>query len=136
VLTTYLYQKYAGIFAGVKMKKIKFDLIMEKFLIKESPDFDKSLETWIEELTQSHKEYFEKMQYSFPSDVYSVEMGKRYAKVISTTYGGKGQRSAFAFVDLQTGDIYKPASWSAPAKGSRGNIYNSKKPLTGRDLYR
>jgi hypothetical protein len=31
-------------------------------------------------------------------------------------------RSIHAFVDKETGDIYKPAGWKAPAKGSRGNI--------------
>ena len=29
-----------------------------------------------------------------------------------------------AFIDIATGDILKPASWAAPAKGVRGNIYD------------
>ena len=33
-------------------------------------------------------------------------------------------RSAFAFVDKKTGDVLKPASWSAPAKHARGNIFD------------
>jgi len=33
-------------------------------------------------------------------------------------------RSAWAFVDKTTGDILKPASWAAPAKHARGNIFD------------
>lgn len=33
-------------------------------------------------------------------------------------------RSAWAFIDKTNGDILKPASWSAPAKHARANIYN------------
>jgi hypothetical protein len=33
-------------------------------------------------------------------------------------------RSAFAFICKRTGDVLKPASWSAPAKHARGNIFD------------
>lgn len=33
------------------------------------------------------------------------------------------QRSVAAFID-NDGNILKPASWKAPAKGIRGNIFN------------
>ena len=32
-------------------------------------------------------------------------------------------RSAWAFVEIATGDILKAASWAAPARHARGNIY-------------
>ena len=46
--------------------------------------------------------------------------GKKFYKLIepSGTYGN----SAFAFIDKNTGDIFKCASWNAPAKGVRGNV--------------
>lgn len=46
------------------------------------------------------------------------------------------QKSVFCFVEISTGDIYKPASWNARAKGVRGNIYNENLPLTSGSLYR
>ena len=46
--------------------------------------------------------------------------GRKYHKVIMVTCGG--QRSVWCFVDKTTGDIFKPATWKAPAKHSRGNI--------------
>ena len=48
-------------------------------------------------------------------------IGKRYVKVIAVRPGSEGG-SAFAFIDIATGDIYKPAGWASPAKGIRGNI--------------
>lgn len=49
---------------------------------------------------------------------FQVEEGKKYLKLISVF----GQRSVHAFVDKNTGDLYKAASWNAPAKGVRFNL--------------
>ena len=49
--------------------------------------------------------------------------GRRYHRVlVRGLYEREG--SAFCFVDKKTGDVLKAASWKAPAKGARGNIYN------------
>ena len=42
------------------------------------------------------------------------ETGRKYHKIIMVDSGGG--RSVHAFVDKQTGQVYKPASWKAPAK--------------------
>ena len=42
--------------------------------------------------------------------------GKRYIKL---TRNG----SVVAFIDKTNGDVLKAASWKAPAKGARGNIF-------------
>jgi len=53
--------------------------------------------------------------------VLSLEYGKRYVKVVrSDACGG---RCVHCFVDTTNGDVLKAASWKAPAKGARGNIY-------------
>ena len=52
--------------------------------------------------------------------------GKRYIK-ISSGYIEEGKlvsESVDAFVDKNTGDVYKPASWNAPAKGVRYNLFD------------
>ena len=49
-----------------------------------------------------------------------VAYGRKYAKVINVTHGDS--RSVHSFVDMKTGDIYMPASWSAPAKHVRYNL--------------
>lgn len=48
--------------------------------------------------------------------------GKKYLKIIMLDAGG--QKSVHAFVDKNTGDIYKPASWRAPAKHLRYCLMN------------
>jgi hypothetical protein len=59
--------------------------------------------------------------------VMEVETGRKYYKVL-TNYGN--QRSVHAFVDKATGDLYKPASWNAPAKGVRFNLLQDMDTLT------
>jgi hypothetical protein len=51
---------------------------------------------------------------------YVIDSGKKYHKVIFID--GGGQRSVHAFVDKQTGEVYKSASWKAPAKGVRFDL--------------
>ena len=51
---------------------------------------------------------------------YQVETGKKYHKVVFID--GGGSRSVHAFIDKQTGEIYKSASWKAPAKGVRYDL--------------
>lgn len=43
-----------------------------------------------------------------------IESGRKYHKIIMET--GCGSRSVHAFVDKKTGEVYKPASFKAPAK--------------------
>jgi hypothetical protein len=50
---------------------------------------------------------------------YSI--GKRYARLTSPN-GSNPDGSCWAFVDMHTGDVFKPAGWSKPAKHARGNI--------------
>jgi hypothetical protein len=51
---------------------------------------------------------------------YVIESGKKYHKIIMID--GGGSRSVHAFVDRKTGELYKSASWKAPAKGVRYDL--------------
>ena len=49
-------------------------------------------------------------------------MGRKYIKVWSYLVGPEGRirgRSCWMFVDKNSGECYKPASYKAPAKGVR-----------------
>lgn len=50
----------------------------------------------------------------------SVEMGKKYARVVIQR---SGSTSVFCFLDLANGDILKAESWQRPHKTPRGNIH-------------
>lgn len=59
-----------------------------------------------------------------PNDADVVyKIGKKYARCFVSN-GGQAFGSVWCFIDLETGDIYKPASYAVPAKHSRGNIAN------------
>ena len=49
-----------------------------------------------------------------------VESGRKYHKIVQTDKSGS--QSVHAFVDKKTGDVYKAASFKAPAKGIRFNL--------------
>ena len=62
-----------------------------------------------------------------------VKTGKRYYKIVqqefetwekSKYYGQYRDGSVHAFVDKETGDVYNPASWQAPAKHIRFTFQN------------
>ena len=56
------------------------------------------------------------------SDPYKfyIESGRKYHKIIMET--GGNSRSVHAFIDKKTGEVYKPASFKAPAKIVRFNL--------------
>ena len=51
---------------------------------------------------------------------YTVETGKKYHKVIFVD--GGGNRSVHCFIDKNTGEVYKSATWKSPAKGVRYDL--------------
>tara|TARA_B100000900_G_scaffold243332_1_gene206882 strand:- start:1593 stop:2018 length:426 start_codon:yes stop_codon:yes gene_type:complete len=52
---------------------------------------------------------------------FTITSGKKYHKIIQNDYRNGKYESAgvHAFVDKMTGEVYKPASWKAPAKHVR-----------------
>ena len=58
--------------------------------------------------------------YDAPVYKFYIESGRKYHKIIMET--DSGSRSVHAFVDKKTGEVYKPASFKAPAKIVRFNL--------------
>jgi len=55
------------------------------------------------------------------SDIdYVIETGKKYHKVIMVSSGNS--RSVHCFIDKNTGELYKSATWKSPAKGVRYDL--------------
>jgi len=48
-----------------------------------------------------------------------IESGRKYHKIIMDA---NGSRSVHAFIDRKSGEVYKSASWKAPAKGVRYDL--------------
>lgn len=86
-------------------------------------DFDKSLSEFLAYVNDTLVKY---MQQSFPTltpGKVDATHGQRYVRLVKSDSNG-GSRSAYGFVDKMNGDILKAASWSAPAKHARGNIFD------------
>lgn len=67
-----------------------------------------------------HQKQIDKLKQGISPVDFKVETGRKYHKVVF--YDGGGQRSSHAFVDTKTGEVYKSASWKAPAKGVRYDL--------------
>ena len=78
-------------------------------------------------------------------DYFTFIIGKRYLKVVvmewkdDAQYGrinaapaGYVAASVHAFIDKKTGDVFKAAAWSSPAKGVRYNILTQTETLLKR----
>ena len=61
-------------------------------------------------------------------DKFRYYQGKKYLKVVREEYDERNDRwrdtTVHAFIDTETGEVYKPASWKAPAKHVRFNLSN------------
>ena len=83
-------------------------------------DIGTALEAFIANSQAKINSYFkENYQHVAPGTLVTMH-GKKYIRIVNKD---TVLRSAWAFVDTLTGDILKAASWKAPAKHSRGNIY-------------
>jgi hypothetical protein len=58
--------------------------------------------------------------------------GFKYVRIVRE---GANERSAYCFIDIATGDVLKAASWMAPAKGARANIFDVDFGLSGLTPY-
>jgi hypothetical protein len=92
---------------------------MPKFTPREG--FQEAFETYVKVVQEVYDSYFKQ---NLPNltliNVLVEPKGRRYKKVV--TDNGV-QRMVHSFVEIETGYIFKPASWKAPAKHARGSIF-------------
>lgn len=99
----------------------------------DSKDINKAAEMLVKGVQKKINDYF-KMEYkNLDPDVLEIKKGKRYIKIIRKNVHSKkimSGGSVFLFLDTKKGDTYgdilKPASFRAPAKHARGNVFDGK----------
>ena len=65
---------------------------------------------------------------------YVIQKGRKYLKIVQQQFDDMGSNptneyrngSVHAFIDRETGDVYKPAGWAKPAKHVRYNLLERK----------
>lgn len=87
------------------------------------PNFDEALQTFLSLWREKKEEYRKKHLSNLPPSRFILHPGRRFVKVSETDHLSK-QEFVVAFIEKSTGDIYKAASWRAPAKHARGNIFS------------
>lgn len=90
----------------------------------ERKELEAMLDVWCEELKQAQLKRFPTLRFSF-----SYTRGGKYYRIV------ENDGSAFAFVDFD-GNIYKVATWKAPAKGIRGTLFDNPRIKYGEQLYK
>ena len=92
--------------------------------------FETALEGFRAAAEAAHRAHFARNDYTFavPNVEILPRRGKRFAKLVNTESDPesgekRGQTMVHSFVEIETGDIYKPSSFKAPAKHPRGNIF-------------
>ena len=74
--------------------------------------------SWLAEVENRSAAYMKSHFSILPLPKFTVRDGQRYIRIFR-------DNSCYAFIDKTTGDILMPASYKAPAKHPRGNIFNA-----------
>ena len=72
------------------------------------------------ESVEHHQQRIDELKNGILPIDYVIESDKKYHKVVMVDAGSS--RSVHAFVDKNTGELYKSASWKSPAKGVRYDL--------------
>ena len=78
------------------------------------------VEKWTYGLCKSLEENYQQSYPNSSSDkTFKMKLGKKYWKIVQSDIDANGKEwsgGVHAFVDRNTGQVYKPASWKSPAK--------------------
>ena len=84
-------------------------------------NFDTALNNWIERAQQIIIDDHKKHGFTIPYTVLSIDPGGiKFIRIVATYHNN---RSVHCFIERSTGNVLKAASWKAPAKHARGNIF-------------
>ena len=83
------------------------------------------VEMWAMDLVDAlEADYKRRYPNSFHDKKFEVKVGRKYLKInqIDVRDGVEFGGGVHAFIDKNTGEVYKPASWKAPAKHVRYDL--------------
>jgi hypothetical protein len=92
-----------------------------------------SIEKFVKTLQKRVNEHTKANYPSLTPDKIEVEYGNKYARIVKGR--SDTSRSVHCFIEVATGDIYKAATWKAPAKHVRGNINTPDRGMSAVGVY-
>lgn len=93
-------------------------------IFEENSDFDAKLKSHIQGLSDIANKHWQDNKFVHDPPHFEAKHGKKYVKIVRKDSRQSSSGSAHSFIDKETGDVLKPASWNAPAKHARGNIHD------------
>ena len=110
------------------------DALEENFKQYSIESYKRNIENPNNKTVEGYKSYYQEQLEKIENGTanlykFDYQVGKKYIKVFNLQYqescdyynrpAGYRQGSVTAFIDKNTGEVYKPASWKAPAKHVR-----------------
>ena len=99
-------------------KKVKMEDVIHPIELNYQRSIPKMVLDWTEELVTRLQKDYDRQYKGKTNDPckFSITTGRKYHKILDK----KG--SCHAFVNKETGEVFKPASWNAPAKHVRYDL--------------
>ena len=93
---------------------------------EEQLTLDQKIEKWVWHYCRSLEQNYQQSYPNSSSDkTFKMKLGKKYWKVVQSDIDANGKEWAggvHSFVDRNTGEVYKPASYKSPAKHVRYDL--------------
>jgi hypothetical protein len=97
------------------------------------------LVSWLDGVRKIHSDYITENYTHLQPNVFTLEEGGKFIRVVTSGTTGS-HRSVYCFIakvdsttkvlgTVKAGDVLKSASWKAPARHARGNIFDSSNGL-------
>lgn len=80
--------------------------------------FDEQVKLFVQTLQGLYNDYYAEHCSVLTVPTITASYGQKYVKIVC-------DNSVYCFIDSSNGDLLKAAGWRGPAKGARGNIFNS-----------
>lgn len=84
--------------------------------------FNTAMEAFLADCQDKINAHYAKNLPNLRPDVLKTMPGKKYIRIVCEGVSSS-HRAAWAFIDKSNGDVLKAASWAAPAKHARANIF-------------
>jgi hypothetical protein len=83
------------------------------------------LDRWLWTAQDIVNKYYQEKFPTLTASQLEMSDGRRYIRIDIVRDAGQGSRSVYAFIDKQTGDVLRAASYKGPAKHARGNLFDA-----------
>ena len=103
-----------------KSKEVSVEEILHPIELHYQRSIPEMVLDWTKELVTRLQEDYDSNNYTSDRYKFEIQTGRKYHKIVAKNQG------VHAFVDKNTGEVYKPASYKSPAKHVRYDLRSIK----------